>query len=74
MSLKNPALQGEKGFLIGAGVFAAAVAHKLEMTFEQLVEAGEVADGDVFSLTDSAIPTVVDLKIEINAETPMSTD
>ena len=54
MSLKNPALQGGKGFLIGAGVFAAAVAHKLEMTFEQLVEAGEVADGDVFSLTDSA--------------------
>ena len=33
MNLKNPALQGDKGFLIGAGVFASSVAHKLEMTF-----------------------------------------
>ena len=33
MTLKNPALQGAKGFLIGAGIFADQVAHKLEMTF-----------------------------------------
>ena len=33
MQLMNPALNGSKGFLIGAGVFADQVAHKLEMTF-----------------------------------------
>jgi len=33
MTLKNPALQGTNGFLIGAGVFAAQSAYKLEMTF-----------------------------------------
>ena len=38
MTLKNPALQGSKGFLIGAGVFASQVAHKLEMTFGELLE------------------------------------
>jgi len=32
LTLNNPALQGTKGFLIGAGVFADQVAHKLDMT------------------------------------------
>lgn len=38
MNLKNPALQGSKGFLIGAGVFASQVAHKLDQTIGQLLE------------------------------------
>jgi len=74
MTLKNPALQGTKGFLIGAGVFASSVAHKLDMTFGQLLEAQEIVDGETFSLTDKAIPTVVDLKLIIDMEEPMNQD
>lgn len=71
MNLKNPALQGSKGFLIGAGVFASSVAHKLEMTFGQLLEAQEIVEGETFSLTDKAIPTVVNLTLNIDMEEPM---
>lgn len=72
MQLKNPALNGSKGFLIGAGVFADQVAHKLEMTFGQLLEAQEIVEGEIFSLTDKAIPTVVELKLTIDNEEPMN--
>ena len=72
MTLKNPALNGSKGFLIGAGVFADQVAHKLEMTFGELLAAEEIFEGEVFSLTDKAIPTVVELKLMIDTEEPMA--
>lgn len=72
MQLKNPALTGSKGFLIGAGVFADQVAHKLEMTFGQLLAAQEIVEGEIFSLTDKAIPTVVELKLTIDCEEPMN--
>ncbi len=71
MQLKNPALQGTKGFLIGAGIFASQVAHKLEMTFGELLQAEEVIKGETFVLTDKAIPTVVEIKLEIDTEEPM---
>lgn len=74
MKLNNPALQGQKGFLIGAGVFASAVAHKLEKTFAQLIEEGEITSGEIFSLTDKNIPTVVQLKVIVDMEQDMRTD
>ena len=74
MTLKNPALQGQKGFLIGAGVFADQVAHKLDMTFGQLLESQDIVEGDVYSLTDKAIPTVVEIKLQIDREEPMATE
>ena len=72
MTLKNPALNGSKGFLIGAGAFASQVAWKLEKTFGELLEHEEgIVDGETFNLTDKAIPTVVELKLQINREVPM---
>jgi hypothetical protein len=47
------------------------VAHKLEKTIGQLLEEGEIIDGETFSLTDRAIPTVVELKLTIDREVPM---
>mgnify|MGYP006258883385 CR=1 FL=1 len=41
------------------------------MTIGELLEAGEIVDGEVFSLTDKAIPTVVELKLDIDREEPM---
>ena len=61
MTLKNPALQGTKGFLIGAGVFAEQVAHKLEMTIGQLLEQQELIDGETLTLTDSSIPSSIEI-------------
>ena len=74
MQLKNPALQGTKGFLIGAGIFADQVKHKLEMTVGELLEAGEIIKGEKFVLTDKAIPTVLEIKLEIDEEEPMDSD
>jgi len=42
------------------------------MTFAQLLEAEEIADGETFSLTDKAIPTVVEIKLVIDMEEPMA--
>ena len=72
MTLKNPALNGSKGFLLGAGVFASQVAWKLEKTFGEMLEHAEgIVDGETFTLTDKAIPTVVELQLQINRESPM---
>ena len=72
MTLKNPALNGAKGFLLGAGVFASQVAWKLDKTFGELLEHEEgIIDGETLTLTDKAIPTVVELKLQINSERPM---
>lgn len=74
IKLSNPALKGAKGFLIGAGVFADAVAHKLDKTFAQLISDGDLTNEEVFSLTDKNIPTVIEMKIVVDLESPMSTD
>lgn len=37
-----------------------------------MLEAGEIVEGESFSLTDRAIPTVVELKLVIDMEEPMA--
>ena len=74
MKLQNPALQGAKGFLIGAGVYAEQAQHKLTMTIEQLLEANEISESETFTLTDKSIVSSVELSLVIDRETPMHTE
>jgi len=74
MRLSNPALNGAKGFLIGAGVFAKAVAHKLEKTFAELIHDSDINNEEIFTLTDKTIPTVIEMRIIVDLESPMNTD
>ena len=74
MKLQNPALQGAKGFLIGAGVYAEQAQHKLTMTIEELLEAKEISESETFTLTDKTIVSSVELSLVIDRETPMHTE
>ena len=44
------------------------------MTIGQLLEQQEIIDGETFTLTDKAIPTVVELKLNIDRAEPMDSE
>ena len=41
LKLKKPTVKGSKGFLIGSGFYEKQCAHKLDMTFAQLLDAAD---------------------------------
>lgn len=72
MTLKKPTLIGQKGPLIGAGVYAAQAAALQDMTFAELLEQEKIVADDTYTLTDPSIPSVIEIRFDIDHQVAMT--